>query len=248
MSTKIEITTKDGLCPAYVFRPDGKGPWPGVLVFMDGIGIRPAMLAVGERLAKSGYFALLPDLFYRAGAYEPMNAKTVFTDPEQRKILMEKFFASVSQDRTMSDTSAFLEYMATEPDVKPGGVATTGYCMGARFSLIAAATYPDKIVAAAGYHPGRVVTDDADSPHLLAPKIKARVYIGAASEDPSFTDEQQKKLDDALAKAGVDRTVEKYPAKHGWVLTDTPVYDADCAEKHWTTLLGLFEETLKSAS
>jgi carboxymethylenebutenolidase len=248
MSTKIEITTKDGRCPAYVFRPDGKGPWPGVLVFMDGIGIRPAMLAVGERLAKSGYFALLPDLFWRAGPYEPMNAKTVFSDPEQLKILREKFFSAISPEKTMSDTVAFLEHMSTEPDVKPGGIATTGYCMGARMSFIAAATYPDKIVASAGYHPGGLVTDKPDSPHLLASKIKARVYVGGASEDQSFTDEQRKTLDDALAKAGVEHTVEKYPAKHGWVLTDTPVYDADSAEKHWSTLLGLFEETLKSAS
>jgi carboxymethylenebutenolidase len=248
MSTKIDITTKDGRCPAYVFRPDGKGPWPGVLVLMDGIGIRPAMLAVGERLAKSGYFALLPDLFYRAGPYEPMNAKTVFSDPEQRKVLMEKFFSVVSVEKTMSDTHAFLEYMATEPDVKPGGIATTGYCLGARMSLIAAATYPDKIVGAAGYHPGGLVTDKPDSPHLLAPKIKARVYIGGASEDQSFTDEQQKALADALAKAGVKHVVEKYPAKHGWVLSDTPAYDADAAERHWTTLLGFFGETLKSPS
>ena len=159
---------------------------------------------------------------------------------------MEKFFSVVSQDKTMSDTKAFLEYMATEPDVKPGGIVTTGYCMGARFSLIAAATFPDKIIAAAGYHPGRVVTDDPDSPHLLAPKIKARVYIGAASEDPSFTDDQQKALDEALTKAGVDHKLEKYPAKHGWVLTDTPVYDADCAEKHWSTLFGLINETHSS--
>jgi carboxymethylenebutenolidase len=206
------------------------------------------MLAVGERLAKSGYFALLPDLFWRAGPYEPMNAKTVFSDPEQLKILREKFFASISADKTMSDTRAFLEYMATEPDVKPGGIATTGYCMGARMSLIAAATYPDKIVASAGFHPGGLVTDKPDSPHLLASKIKARVYVGGASEDQSFTDEQRAALSDALAKAGVDHVVEKYPAKHGWVLTDTPVYDADSAEKHWTTLLALVRETLTPAS
>ena len=245
VSTKIEITTKDGICPSYVFRPDGKGPWPGVLVFMDGIGIRPAMLAVGERLAKSGYFALMPDLFYRAGPYEPMNAKTVFSDPAQLKILREKFFSAISPPQTMSDTVAFLEYMAIEPDVKPGGIATTGYCMGAGMSFIAAATYPDKIIAAAGYHPGGLVTDKPNSPHLLAPKIKARVYIGGASEDQGFTDAQREALDEALTKAGVDHKVEKYPAKHGWVLTDTPVYDADSAERHWTTLLGLIAETLQ---
>src|SRR5205823_3139688 len=117
---------------------------------------------------------------------------------------------------------------------KAGGIATTGYCMGGRMSLTAAGTYPEKIIAAAAYHPGGVVTDAPDSPHLLAPKIKARVYVGGASEDQSFTDAQRSALDEALTKAGVDHVVEKYPAKHGWVLTDTPVYDADNAERHWT--------------
>jgi carboxymethylenebutenolidase len=88
---KVTIQTADGLCPSYMYRPEGSGPWPGVLMFMDGIGIRPAMLDVGERLAKHGYIVLLPDLFYRAGPYEPMNAKTVFSDPEQRKMLMKTF-------------------------------------------------------------------------------------------------------------------------------------------------------------
>ena len=91
--SKIEIKTKDGTCPSYVYRPTGSGPWPAVLVFMDGLGIRPAMLEVGERLATHGYFVLLPDLFYRSGPYEPMDPHAVFTDPEKRKILMEKFFA-----------------------------------------------------------------------------------------------------------------------------------------------------------
>src|SRR5580765_4165752 len=104
--TRIDVTTADGSCPCYVSRPSGNGPWPAVIVFMDGIGIRPAMLEVGEQLAKHGYYVLLPDLFYRAGPYEPMNARTVFSDPEQRKILMEKFFALATPANIMSDTRA----------------------------------------------------------------------------------------------------------------------------------------------
>ena len=91
--TKVEIETRDGVCPSYVFQPEGGGPFPAVLVFMDGLGIRPAMLEVGERLATHGYFVLLPDLFYRSGPYEPMDPHTTFSDPEKRKVLMEKFFA-----------------------------------------------------------------------------------------------------------------------------------------------------------
>ncbi len=177
-SNPIHIRTKDGDCPSYVYRPPGKGPWPAVLVFMDGIGIRDAMLEIGERLSTHGYFVLLPDLFYRSGPYAPMNAKTVFSDPAQRKTLMEKFFALATLPNLMADTRAFLDYLAAQPDVKPGGIGTTGYCMGGRASLAAAGTCPDRIVACASYHGGRLATDDPDSPHLLAPRIQARLRGG----------------------------------------------------------------------
>jgi carboxymethylenebutenolidase len=245
--TKIEIATRDGKCPAYVFRPTGTGPWPAVLVLMDGVGIRPAMLEIGERLARSGYFALLPDLFYRSGPYEPMNAHTLFSDPEQLKIVRAKMGSATLPNLT-SDTSAFLDYLAAEKDVKPGGVGTTGYCMGGAVSLAAAGTYPDRVVAAASYHGGRLATDAPESPHLLAPNIKAKVFVAGAIEDPSFPDEMKARLEDALTKAGVDHRIETFPAKHGWVFRDTPVYDAAESEHHWKTMLALFDETLRPSA
>jgi carboxymethylenebutenolidase len=243
--SRIDIQTRDGRCPSYVFRPDGAGPWPAVLVFMDGLAIRPAMLQLGERLATHGYFVLLPDLFYRAGPYEPMDPKTVFSDPEQRKVLMEKFFATATSANIMSDTRAFLDYLGAQREVARGGIGVTGYCMGGRLSLIAAGTYPDDIVAAASYHGGRLANDDPDSPHRLAPKIKARVYVGGAIEDQSFPDDMKARLEKALTEAGVDHTIETYPARHGWVFPDFPVYDAAACERHWRTMLALFESKLK---
>jgi carboxymethylenebutenolidase len=210
---------------------------------MDGLAIRPAMLEVGERLAKNGYFVLLPDLFYRSGPYEPMDAKKVFTDPEARKGLMEKF-ALATAANVMSDSRAFLEYIAAQKDVKPGGIGTTGYCMGGLMSLAAAGTFPDRIIAAASYHGGRLATDDPDSPHLLAKNMKARVYVAGAIEDQSFPDDMKARLEDALTSAGVDHTIETYPAKHGWVFPDIPVYDAAQSERHWQTMLALFKAKL----
>ena len=241
----IEIATASGTCPSHVYRPPGGGPWPAVLVFMDGLGIRPAMLEVGERLSIYGYFVLLPDLFYRSGPYEPMDPHTVFSDPEKRKVLMEKFFAFATPANIMSDTRAFLDHLAAQPDVKPGGIGTTGYCMGGLMSLTAAGTYPDRIVATASYHGGRLATDAPDSPHLLAPKIKSRVYIAGAIDDESFPDAMKARLEEALTKAGVDHQIETYQAKHGWVFRDTPVYDAAANERHWRSLLTLFEAKLK---
>ena len=243
---KIDIKTRDGVCPTYVYRPAGAGPWPAVLVFMDGLAIRPAMLEIGERLATHGYFVVLPDLFYRSGPYEPMDPHTVFADPEKRKMLMEKFFAPATPANVMSDTRAFLDYIAAQREVRQGGIGTTGYCMGGLMSLTAAGTYPEEIVATASYHGGRLATNAPDSPHLLAPKIKSRVYIAGAIEDQSFPDEMKARLEQALTEAGVDHVIETYPAKHGWVFRDTPVYDAEASERHWRSLLELFAATLKS--
>jgi carboxymethylenebutenolidase len=243
--SKIDIKTRDGTCPSYVYRPAGKGPNPAVLVFMDGLAIRPAMLELGERLATLGYYVLLPDLFYRSGPYEPMDPHTVFNDPEKRKVLMEKFFAPATPANIMSDTRAFLAYLAAQPEVMPGGIGTTGYCMGGLMSLTAAGTYPDQIVAAASYHGGRLATDAPDSPHLLASKMRARIYVAGAIEDQSFPDDMKQRLERALAEAGVDHRIETYPAKHGWVFRDTPVYDAAAAERHWQSLGELFAAKLK---
>jgi carboxymethylenebutenolidase len=244
MST-LQIKTRDGNCPSYVYKPSGNGPWPAVLVFMDGLGIRPVMLEIGERLAKSGYYVLLPDLFYRSGPYEPMDPHTAFSDPEKRKVLFEKFFGPASPANVMSDTQAFLDHIAAQRDVKPGPVGTTGYCMGGLMSLTAAGTYPDRIAAAASYHGGRLATEEPDSPHRLAGKIKARVYIAGAIEDQSFPDDMKQRLEDALSKAHVDHKIETYPAKHGWVMRDFPVYDAACTERHWQSLLALLDAKLK---
>jgi carboxymethylenebutenolidase len=212
---------------------------------MDGPGIRPAMLQLGERLASHGYFVLLPDLFYRAGPYAPMDPKTLFSDPEKRKVLMEKFFPAAASANVMADMPAFLDFLAAQPDVRPGGIGVTGYCMGGRLALIAAGTYPEQIVAAASYHGGRLANDDPDSPHRLAPKMKARIYVAAAIEDQSFPDEMKARLEKALTDAGVDHRIETYPAKHGWVFPDFPVYDAAASERHWQSMLALFDSKLK---
>ena len=243
--TLIEIKTRDGSCPGYVYRPGSGAPWPAILVFMDGLGIRPAMLELGERLATYGYFVLLPDLFYRSGPYAPMDPHTVFSDPEKRKVLMEKFFAFASPANIMSDTAAYLDFLAQQPDIKQGAIGITGYCMGGLMALTAAGTYPERFAATASFHGGRLATDAPDSPHLLAPKMKSKVYVAGAIEDGSFPDDMKARLEQALTAGGVDHQIETYPAKHGWVFRDTPVYDPAASERHWESLVALMDATLK---
>ncbi|HEX5061379.1 MAG TPA: dienelactone hydrolase family protein [Kofleriaceae bacterium] len=240
-----EIATQDGPCRAWVFRPEGTGPWPGVLFYMDGIGIRPALFEMGERIAKHGYFVLLPDMFFRAGPYEAPDPKKLFGDPNVRQAWFEKIRPHMNPANAMVDTRAFLDFLAAQADVRQPRFGTTGYCMGGGMSLTAAGTFPDRIAAAAAFHPAGLATDQPTSPHLLAPKIKARVYVAGASEDQNFPDEQKARLDAALTDAGVAHTVETYPARHGWVPSDTPVHDPAQAERAWTSLFELFDKTLR---
>lgn len=244
--TTVTLTTNDGRCEASVFRPTGAGPWPAVLFFMDGVGIRPALFAIAERIAAHGYYVLLPDLFYRSGPYEPQDPTKIFGDPDARAAWSAKYLSTLSHDKVREDTRAFLDFLAQQPDVAQPAVGTTGYCMGGGYSLAAAGNFPERVVAAASYHGGRLATDAPDSPHLLAPKMKARIYVAGAIEDPSFPDDMKARLEDALAKANVPHTVETYEgARHGWVPSDTPVHDPAAAERHYTTLLALFDATLR---
>ncbi len=243
----IDIATEDGVCPARVFRPPGAGPWPAVVLYMDGVGIRPALFEMADRIAAHGYYVLLPDLYYRSGPYAPMDAKRAFSDPEQRQVL-KAHAGKLGQANAMRDTRALLGFLAAQPDAVAGKVAATGYCMGGGLAIAAAGHFPDRFSAVAAYHPGQLATDAADSPHLLAPQIAARVYIGRASDDASFPDAMLVRLAAALTEAGVEHTIETYPAKHGWVPRDTPVYDPDAAERHWQTLFALLDGARHSSS
>ena len=164
----VQIITHDGSCPTHVFTPAGDGPWPGVLLFMDGIGIRPALFEMAERLASAGYYVAMPDLFYRIGPTS-YDAKKAFTDPVQRDDLMTRALPSASIANVMRDTNAFLTHLEGEPRVRGSAFGITGYCMGGRLALSAAGRYPERFAAAASYHGSSLATDAPDSPHLLAP-------------------------------------------------------------------------------
>lgn len=240
----IEITTADGIAPAGLFLPAGgpSGCKAGVILYMDAFGPRPALDGMAERLADAGYTVLVPDLFYRAGAYGPFDTRTAFTDEATRAQIMGMIHGT-PQAMTVADTGAFLEALTAAGATGP--VGTTGYCMGGARALTAAAAYPDRVRAAASFHGGNLAADAPDSPHLRAAEIKGRVYVGCAGEDRSFPPEQSARLAQALREAGVDYILENYIGMaHGWCVPDHGVYDATGAERHWQRLLTFFAETL----
>jgi carboxymethylenebutenolidase len=243
--TAIEIRTDDGLCPASVFRPSsGAGPWPGVIIYMDGPGIRPTLFENAQRLADEGFLVLLPDLFYRAGPYEPVDAMNLFSDPAKRAA-HAKFFNSIDKTRAAADTKAFLRTLDAEKDLAGPKVGVVGYCMGGGMALTAAARYADRIAAAATFHPAALATDADDSPHKLANLLKAKVLVAGADNDKGFPPEQAERLAAALKDAGVDHRVEIWPGvAHGWTMRDFAIYDAAAADRHFRELVALLKETL----
>jgi carboxymethylenebutenolidase len=247
MKTDISLPTPDGEARAFVFTPNqGSGPWPAAIIFMDAPAIRPALFDMGERLAEAGYFVLLPDLFWRAGPYDPPDiAKARAGDPGAVAVF-QKLRGSTSVEKQMTDAAACLDYLAKQPRAKADKVGVTGYCMGGGIALRAAGMFPDRIAAAASFHGGNMATETDASPHRLAPQIRAKVLVAGADEDSGFDDAQCARLDQALKDAGVDAEVGIWRGlKHGWVPADMAVHDAAGAERHWRELIALFDETLK---
>jgi carboxymethylenebutenolidase len=237
------ITTPDGDCTVRLFTPDGQGPWPGLVMYPDAGGVRDAFGEMAARLAGFGYAVLLPDVYYRLGSWAPVDMKTVFGDPEERKRLMS-MIDSVTPDNVTVDADAFFDYLAGRREVSGNTFGTTGYCMGGRTSLMVAGRQPARVAAAASFHGGGLVADSADSPHLLASQVRAAVYVAGAENDASFTAEHAEQLEKALTEAGVQHQIETYPAAHGFAVPDNPRYDAAAADRHWTATREFFASRL----
>jgi len=237
------IITPDGTCPVTLCTPDGPGPWPGIVMYPDAGGVRPAFGEMAARLAALGYAVLLPDVYYRNGPWPPFDMGSVFGDAAERSRLFAMMNA-ITPEVMACDARAFFDYLDSRPEVAGQRFGTTGYCMGGRTSLMVAGRLPDRVAAAMSFHGGGLAADDPDSPHLLADRIRAAVYVGAAENDPSYTPEQSATLDAALTAAGVEHVIEWYPAAHGFAVIDNSPYDPSAAERHWTAMASFFGEHL----
>ncbi len=240
---QVTIQTRDGDCPCQVMIPEGDGPWPAVIFYMDAGGIRPAVRDMARRLADNGYLVLLPDMFYRYGAYGPFVPKEIFAG--DFRAILGPLMATTGNNKAAEDTEAFLAYLDTRGDVAGRKLGAVGFCMGGGMAVAAAGTYPDRFAAVASFHGGNLATDAPTSPHLFAPKLKAEIYIAAAENDHSYPPEMAARFEAALAQNAVAYSTETYPAAHGWMKPDFPVYDHAAAERGWTEMLALFARTLR---
>src|SRR5271165_1773133 len=243
-SKTVDIHMSDGLCDCYVAYPDSGGPFPAVLFFMEGFGIRPVLQRMADRIADWGLYVLQPNLFFRHGR-APLFDLANMLDPEQRPARMQ-LVLSVTPEIVERDAGVFLEFLAAQPQVEPGSPAgLTGYCMGGSMVVRTAAEYPNRIAAGASFHGGRLVTDDAKSPHRLVGRITAAMYFGHADQDQSMPLADIEVLEAALQDAGTRYRSELYEgARHGFTMPDLPGYDEAACEQHWERLWSLFGRTL----
>jgi carboxymethylenebutenolidase len=249
--TDVEIKTPDGTCDAAFIHP-GSGSHSGVLLWTDAFGLRPAMRDIARRLAATGYSVLVPNPFYRVGRAPFSDASRFDFKNEAEMTKLKSLMASVTAPGLAEkDAAAYVAFLDAQKEVDPTRkLGTQGYCMGGPLVVRTAAAIPDRIGAGASFHGGGLVTDKPDSPHLLAPKIKARLYIAIASNDDSKQPEAKDKLKEAFAAARVPAEIDVYGALHGWCVKDmplregTPLYHKADAERAWDKLVALYRAAL----
>jgi carboxymethylenebutenolidase len=247
----VEIKTPDGTCDAAFIRPKS-GTHAGVLIWPDAFGLRPSMRDMARRLAADGYAVLVPNPFYRVSKAPFTDASHFdFSKPEDRAKIQPLMASVNAAGAAEKDAVAYVAFLDAQKEVdKRKKIGTQGYCMGGALVVRTAATLPDRIGAGASFHGGGLVTDQPNSPHLLAPKIKARMYFGVASNDDARQPDAKDKLKAAFAAAGVPAEVEVYSGIHGWCVPDMPMqngvptYNKADAERAWSKLLALYKAQL----
>ena len=240
----LDITTADGAMNSFVVYPEEKGPHPVVLFYMDAPGKREELHDMARRLASVGYYVVLPNLYYRRSRDFWLKERT-----EPAMAVMFEHMHSLTNALVVRDTQALLRFVDAQPAADARRIGAVGYCMSGSFVMAAAAAFPDRIKSIASIHGANMVTDQDDSPHLMAPRIRCESYFGCAEIDKWAPKEAIDTLQAALVAAGTPHRIEWYPAaQHGFVFPlRTGIYDQASAERHWERLFDLFGRTLAKA-
>ena len=239
--TDLDVTTPDGVADSYFVHPSS-GIHPGVLIWPDAFGLRPAKKQMAKRLAEAGYSVLVVNQYYRSQRAPIVNTTNFAEVSDTLRPLM----GTLNAETQMRDARAFVTFLDGQASVDGNRkMGTMGYCMGGPFTMRTAAAVPDRIGAAASFHGGSLVTDAADSPHLLVPKMKAHYLFAIAENDDENQPEAKDVLRDAFSQVGLPAEIEVYTgALHGWCPPDSTVYHEAQAERAWSRLLVLFENAL----
>lgn len=239
----VTVTTPDGSADCYFVHPSS-GSNPGVIVWPDILGLRPAFRQMGRRLAESGYSVLVVNPFYRSARAPVVPDGASFGDQVVRDTVFP-LARTLNAETHRTDAIAFVDWLDAQDAVAGDRrMGTTGYCMGGPIIMRTAAARPDRIGAAASFHGGGLTTMNPDSPHLLIPQMRADFLIAVAQDDDRTAPDSKTILRDAFSAAGLDAEIEVYAGDHGWCPPDSPAYNEAQAERAWGRLLALFEKAL----
>jgi len=235
----IDIETPDGRMESFTVRPEGDGPFPAVILYMDAPGIRDELRDFCRRIAAQGYYALLPDMYYRIGF------RMTRFDAEGMKEVLDAV-RSLNHELVMRDTGAMLSFLASEDCVANGPKGCIGYCMSGQYVVSAAGSYPDDFGAAASLYGVGIVTGRSDSPHLLADRVKGELYFGFAETDEYVEDDVIPKLRAELDEHKVDYRLDVWPGTHhGFCFPQRgDAYHEESAEKVWEIVFDLYKRKL----
>ncbi len=235
----VNVTTPDGTVDCYFVHP-ATGTAPGVLMWPDGIGLRPAFRQMGKRLAESGYSVLVVNQYYRTKKAPILAGGTAGNTSELMPLIQ-----ALNETTHVTDAKAFIGWLDRQPSVaRNRKIGTQGYCMSGPIALRTAWALPDRVGAAASFHGGGLVTDTPNSPHLQAAKTKAQFLIAIAENDDARSPNDKNALRETFAKANVPAEIEVYGAAHGWCPPDSKVYNQPLSEKAWSRLLALYGKAL----
>lgn len=239
---QLEIATADGVMTTFEFHPDGAGPWPIIIYLMDAPSIRPALMTMANRMAASGYYVLMPFLYYRHSEFRQFGASD--EELHHRRELM----ASVTREGALSDIKALLTHAQAQSVAdSTRTIGAVGFCMSGPLVLAMAQNLGPSVGAIASVHGAWVVTDKPDSPHLQLDNISAEVYFAWADNDPTATARERDIMESALASAGVKHRIDFMAgAQHGFAPPGSERYNRVAAEKHWERVLDLFSRNLSS--
>ena len=243
-AANVEISTPDGMADCHFVHP-ASGAHPGVLIWPDALGLRPAFDRMAGRLAESGYAVLVVNPYYRTERAPVLPEGASFRDEAVRKKVFP-LMRSLTPERTVTDAAAFIGFLDSRDAVAGDRrMGTTGYCMGGSMTMRTAAAFPDRVGAGASFHGGRLVTDKPDSPHLLVGEMRARYLFAIAENDDAKDPEAKTALRAAFDAAGLPAEIEVYAdTLHGWCPPDSAVYNEAQAERAWSRMLALFEIAL----
>jgi carboxymethylenebutenolidase len=242
----VDIATKHGATTTFIVHPERDGAHPVVLFFMDAPAIREELRDMARRIAAAGYYVMLPNLYYRSGVMELKDLQPPPPDQEAWRARMFELMGSLTIPLVMADGDALLDYADRDPAASNGKIATLGYCMSGQYAINFAARYPDRVAAAASIYGVQLVTDKADSPHLVAETAKGELYFACAEHDSYAPLEMVQALDQTVKTKNLNAEVELYAGvHHGFAFPERgAVYDKAAAERHWERLFALWKRRL----